>query len=118
LRSLLTILLLAGVTLLAACDSPEPLRTDAELGLNPTQARGHHIFDHQCASCHYAYTNRGLKGPTLHDLYKKQSMTNGMPVNDERVRDVITYGHGKMPAFNRALTPEQIDVVIEYLRTL
>jgi mono/diheme cytochrome c family protein len=104
--------------MLAACNNPEPHRTDEELGLNAAQARGRHIFDHQCASCHYAYANRGLKGPSLHGLFRKASMTNGMPANDERVREVIEYGHGKMPAFNRALTPEQIDLVIEYLHTL
>jgi mono/diheme cytochrome c family protein len=118
LRQILTILLLAIAALLVGCQNPEPYRSDAELGLTTTQARGRHIFDHQCASCHYAYATRGLKGPSLHGLFKKPYMTNGMPANDERIREVIESGHGKMPAFHRTLAPEQIDLVLEYLHTL
>jgi mono/diheme cytochrome c family protein len=45
-------------------------------------------------------------------------MKNGMPANDERVREIITYGRAKMPSFGRSLTPEQINEVMQYLNTL
>ncbi len=104
--------------LFAACDAPERLRTDAELGLNPVQASGHHIFDHKCAECHAAYSSHIYKGPSLQGIFKKSYLHTGAPSNDERVREIIEVGHNKMPAYSRVLTPQQIDEVIEYLHTL
>ena len=105
------------MALLSACDM-EPNKTDAELGLNPVQARGRRVFDRQCAMCHTAYITRNRKGPSLMGMYKKKYLENGMPANDERVRDIIWNGRAKMPAFNRAITPEQLDELMEYLHTL
>jgi mono/diheme cytochrome c family protein len=110
--------LLAAALALVACDAPEPLKTDAELGLNPTQAAGHHIFDHKCASCHAAYSTHIYKGPSLQGIFKKPYLHTGAPANDDRVQDIIEIGHNKMPAFGRVLTQQQIDDVIAYLHTL
>jgi mono/diheme cytochrome c family protein len=102
---------------LLGCEA-ERRKTDAELGLNPTQATGRHIFDRQCGGCHEAYNSRPLKGPSLQGLFKHPYMKNGMPANDERVREIVIYGRAKMPAYGRALTPEQVDIVMGYLHTL
>lgn len=115
------LLLCLGASLIAAlvgCDAPERLRTDAELGLNPVQAQGHHIFDHKCAECHAAYSSHVYKGPSLQGIFKKPYLKTGAPANNERVREIIEVGHNKMPAYARVLTPQQIDEVIEYLHTL
>jgi mono/diheme cytochrome c family protein len=117
-KKLALVLAFAGLALLAACDAPEPRKTDAELGLNPTQASGRHIFDHQCGMCHAAYSGREYKGPSLQGMYKKPYLHTGAPANDDRVRDIIAYGRAKMPAFNRTLNDDQIDKVIVYLHTL
>jgi mono/diheme cytochrome c family protein len=114
--SLLVALLLLAVTL--GCEMPERLRTDAELGLDPNQAAGHHIFDHQCATCHAAYSTHVYKGPSLQGIFKKRYLKTGAPANDERVEDIIETGHNKMPAYGRILTEEQIQEVIAYLHTL
>jgi mono/diheme cytochrome c family protein len=111
---LLALVLLLG---LAACQA-ERRKTDAELGLNPAQTTGRHIFDRQCGGCHEAYSSRSLKGPSLKGLFKRQYMKNGMPANEERVRDIAVHGRAKMPSFGRSLTPEQIDQVMQYLHTL
>jgi mono/diheme cytochrome c family protein len=113
-------LFLAAVLIaaLASCDAPERLRTDAELGLNPAQAAGHHIFDHQCATCHAAYSAHVYKGPSLQGIFKKPYLHMGAPANDDRVREIITVGHNKMPAYSRVLTQQQIEDVIAYLHTL
>src|SRR5512142_611312 len=113
-------LIFALLALAAAigCDTPERLRTDAELGLNPTQAAGHHIFDHKCAECHAAYSSHVYKGPRLQGGFKKPYLKTGAPPNNERVREIIEVGHNKMPAYARVLTPQQIDEVIQYLHTL
>jgi mono/diheme cytochrome c family protein len=107
--------LLLGV--LAACDA-EPRKSDAELGLNPQQARGRRVYDARCAECHYAYSKRNLRGPSLNGLFKKPFMSNGMPANDERVTDIILLGRAKMPAFQQKLTQQQLDDLLAYLHTL
>jgi len=108
------VLLLA---VLAGCDA-EPRKTDAELGLTPQQASGRRVYDARCAECHYAYSTRNLRGPSLHGLFKKQFMTNGMPANDERVTDIILMGRSKMPGFQQKLTQQQFDDLLAYLHTL
>ncbi len=104
--------------MLSGCDNEPPRKTDAELGLTPVQARGRQLFDQQCGSCHKAYSSGGRQGPTLRGIFKKPYMPSGTPANDERVREVITYGRSKMPGFGRVLTPEQADEIIQYLHTL
>jgi mono/diheme cytochrome c family protein len=110
-------LITALLVLFAGCDS-EPRKTDAELGLTPQQALGRRAYDARCAECHYAYSTRNLRGPSLHGLFKKQFMDNGMPANDERVSDIILLGRAKMPAFQQKLTQQQFDELMAYLHTL
>ena len=106
-----------GVALLAGCDA-EPRKTDAELGLTPQQAHGRRVYDARCAECHFAYSKRNLRGPSLNGLFKKQFMSNGMPANDERVTDIILLGRAKMPAFQQKVTQQQLDDLLAYLHTL
>ena len=105
------------VLILSACDS-EPRRTDAELGLTPRQAAGRRVYDVRCAECHYAYSARNLRGPSMHGLYQKKFMTSGMPVNDDRVMEIILLGRAKMPGFQQKLTAQQLQDLIAYLHTL
>ena len=108
---------LLALLVLVACDA-EPRKTDAELGLNPEQAAGRRVYDTRCAECHYAYSKRNLRGPSLNGLFKKQFMTNGIPANDDRVTDIILMGRAKMPAFQNKLTQQQLDALMAYLHTL
>ena len=108
---------LLALLVLVACDA-EPRKTDAELGLNPEQAAGRRVYDTRCAECHYAYSKRNLRGPSLNGLFKKQFMTNGIPANDDRVTDIILMGRAKMPAFQNKLTQQQLDSLMAYLHML
>jgi mono/diheme cytochrome c family protein len=110
-------LILIAIALFAACDA-EPRKTDAELGLNPEQAFGRRVYDARCAECHYAYSTRNLRGPSLAGLFKRPYMKNGMPANDERVTDIILIGRAKMPSFQQKLTPQQMEALIVYLHSL
>lgn len=103
---------------LVACEPPERIRSDAELGLTPSQATGRHVYDRQCGMCHAAYSGREYKGPSLQSMFKKPYLRTGAPANDDRVRDIILYGHNKMPGFSRVLSQEQVDRLLEYLHTL
>jgi len=116
-RLLLAILSFVLAVVLGACDV-EPRKTDAELGLNPEQAFGRRVYDARCAECHYAYSTRNLRGPSLAGLFKRPYMKNGMPANDERVSDIILIGRAKMPGFQQKLTPQQMEALMAYLHTL
>jgi mono/diheme cytochrome c family protein len=115
--SFLSAIILIQITLFAACEN-EPRKTDEELGLNPQQAFGRRVYDARCAECHYAYSKRALRGPTLNGLFKQQFMKNGMPANDDRVTDIILMGRAKMPAFQQKLSPQQLEALLAYLHTL
>lgn len=103
--------------LLTSCDT-QVRKSDAELGLNPKQASGRHVFDRYCVTCHEAYSSRALRGPSLEGVFKKPFMPSGTPANDERVGEVISLGRSKMPAFGRVLDQQQMDDLLAYLHTL
>jgi mono/diheme cytochrome c family protein len=101
-----------------ACEV-ERRRSDAELGLNPQQASGRHIYDQYCDRCHEPYSSRKRKGPSLQGVFKREYFSvSGMPVNDQRARDLILFGRDKMPAYSQELTQQQIDDLLAYLHTL
>ncbi len=105
------------VCLLAGCEA-QRRKSDAELGLNPQQAAGRRVFVYHCARCHEAYSSRGLQGPSLEHMFKKQYLPSGLPANDARVAEVIQYGKSKMPSFGNVLTQQQIKDLLAYLHTL
>ena len=110
-------MVLVGACLSLGCDA-EPHKTDAELGLNAQQAHGRRVFEQRCQECHFAYISRDLHGPSMQGIFKKQFLPSGTPANDDRMRDVISLGRSKMPAFGRVLTPGQVDDLLAYLHTL
>ncbi len=96
----------------------ERRKSDAELGLNPQQATGRHIFDQHCARCHEAYSSRGLQGPSLKGIFKRKYFPSGLPANDARMSDVILMGRAKMPSFRPELSDKELQDLIAYLHTL
>lgn len=114
----LLLLPIASFLLLAGCDV-ERRKSDAELGLNPQQAAGRHVYDQYCDRCHSAYSSRGRKGPSLKGVFKKPFLSqSGMPANDERVGEIIRIGRNKMDGFGNVLNDEQVKDLIAYLHTL
>jgi mono/diheme cytochrome c family protein len=113
----LSAVILVVTTIFNACGT-EPRKTDAELGLNPEQASGRRVYDARCAECHYAYSKRDLRGPSLAGLFKHPFMKNGIPANDDRVADIILLGRAKMPGFQQKVTPQQLEGLMAYLHTL
>ncbi len=111
------VLLLLSFFLLFGCEV-ERRKSDAELGLNPQQATGRHIFDQHCARCHEPYSSRGLQGPPLKGIYKRKYFPSGMPANDDRMTDIIMMGRAKMPSFRPELSDQELQDLIAYLHTL
>lgn len=96
----------------------EPRKTDAELGLNEQQARGRRVYEAQCQRCHEPYSSAGVHGPSLKKLGSHQYLPSGMPVNDDRLTDVIMMGKAKMPAFRGTIGDQQLQDLLAYLKTL
>jgi|SRR5262245_4486087 len=114
-------LLVCSLWILLACSACEVERrkSDGELGLNPQQASGRHIYDQYCDRCHEPYSSSKRKGPSLQGVLRKEYFSvSGMPANDQRARDLILYGRDKMPGYNQELTQQQIDDLLAYLHTL
>ncbi|MBV9624867.1 MAG: cytochrome c [Acidobacteria bacterium] len=108
------ILLLASST----CEL-ERRRSDAELGLNPQQASGHHIYEQYCDRCHAAYSSRGRQGPSLKAIFRKPFLSSsGIPANEARVSEIIRVGRNKMRGFGNVLTEDEIHDLLAYLHTL
>ena len=72
---------------------------------------GEAIFANNCARCHGADGGGGL-GPQLSDGKVAKDLSEA-----EEIR-VVTNGRGGMPSFGDALTPEEIQQVVAYTRTL
>lgn len=108
-------LALAGML---GCETTPVRKSDAELGLNPQQARGRQIYDMHCLVCHEAYSSGGVRGPSMQKLYRKPYMPSGTPVNDERVAEVTVRGRSKMPGFGAVLTDQQVEDLLAYMKTL
>ena len=105
----LTLFCAASVLAAVSCKSDKP---EAAVSLTAQQQSGQQIFNQTCAVCH----RNGEHGPNLVGLYQKRFMSNGMPVNDDRVRDTIRMGRAMMPAFGDVLNQQQLEDVIAYLR--
>jgi len=100
------------------CDV-ERRKSDTELGLNPQQAAGRHVYDAECDRCHEPYSTRGKKGPGLKGVFQHKYLSlSGLPANDERVTDIIRLGRGEMPGYAQKLDSKQIDDLLAYLHTL
>ena len=85
--------------LLAACTgSPDPDATGAEL------------YSQFCSRCHAADLSGGI-GPAMgagSELVERP---------DSYIADVTANGRGAMPAFGRTLSDDQIERLVEFIRT-
>jgi len=109
---------LIALLTLTGCDV-ERRKSDAELGLNPQQAEGRHLYDNYCDRCHEPYSSRGKKGPPLKGVFKQQYLPlSGLPANDDRVGEIVKYGRSKMEGFGRVMSDQQIKDLLAYMHTL
>src|SRR5229473_224787 len=73
-------------------------------------------FDSQCASCH----GKDGRAKSLHGKHvHARDLTDAgwqNEVSDERLFNSITKGKGKMPAFGKKLSEDQIDALVRYVR--
>jgi len=90
--------LLVAVLILAGCGSgPAPDATGAQ------------IYGQMCVNCHGEMLE-GRIGPPLGDGSNAETQPN------EFLENTIKRGRGRMPAFRSALTDDQIQRVIQFIR--
>ena len=79
--------------------------------LTDQQKLGRQVFAQSCGVCHLP-TNLGAKtyGPALN-----KEAGGG---DDDVMREFMTNGTPRMPAFKYYLKPEEIDAIISYVRTV
>lgn len=80
-------------------------------------AKGKEAFD-QCAVCHNVDSPEKKMGPSLQGLFKRKTLQNGKPVNDENVLAQINNGGNGMPAYADMLSADDKANILAYLHTL
>lgn len=95
---------------IATTTTTEPTGETPEPGEGGLVAQGQDIYTTNCAVCHGADLG-GVVGPAL----GAGSVIAGQ--DDAMVADVITNGRAAMPAWGGALSAEDIEAVIAYLRS-
>lgn len=80
------------------------------VGRPPPEATGTEIYEQVCARCHGDDLSGGL-GPAL------GPESSSAEQDAEFLRLTIAHGRGRMPSFRNTLTAEQIDRVIEFIRS-
>ena len=105
-----------SAALLAGCSSQASGPDFAKMSAQ--EQRGYRLYMGHCIMCHEAYSSSDRNGPSLQGMYKKPYLPSGMPANEDRVRDAILLGRAKMPAYKGLLTPQQLDDLLAYMRTL
>jgi mono/diheme cytochrome c family protein len=87
-------------------------------GRTPTSINPAVTYSRNCASCHGKDgRSKSVKGKLRHarDLTDARWQEDA---TDERIFNSIENGRGKMPAFKRKLTNEQIESLVSYVRGL
>lgn len=87
---------------------------------SPDVEKGMALFNETgCGNCHYTDSRETRIGPGLAELFDRDVLPkSGEPVSGASVRDQIKTPYDRMPAFGDRLSDAQIDLIIEYLKTL
>lgn len=84
----------------------------------PMVRQGADLFGSQCSLCHFADKSETKIGPGFKGLFKRgQLPISQKPVTEDAIRNQLKSPVGKMPPFPD-LSPEQIQALVAYLKTL
>jgi mono/diheme cytochrome c family protein len=82
-------------------------------------AQGQNIFSNNCAVCHHVESTRALLGPGLADLFERPELPiSRRPVTEENVKRQLTDPVRTMPSFSDLLSEDEMEAVVEYLKTI
>lgn len=86
--------------------------------LGDLAAKGATVFQKNCSACHRADSTGKKIGPGLKGLFKGDKFPiSGRPISEENFRSLLKKPIAKMPPFGH-LPDEEVDALIEYLKTL
>ena len=82
------------------------------------EADASHLFDEHCDSCH----GKDGKAKTFKAKFNHaRNLADAQwqsEVSDERIFNSISNGRGRMPAFTKKLSEEQVNALVNYVRKL
>jgi mono/diheme cytochrome c family protein len=82
-------------------------------------AAGEAVYRKNCNMCHFPDKTDKKFGPGLKSLFKNKELPQShKPVTEAAVREQIEKGSKTMPGFAKSLSEEEINNLIEYLKTL
>jgi cytochrome c len=86
---------------------------------NKKAAAGEVVYKNNCNMCHFPDKTDKKLGPGLKGLFKNKELPDShKPVTEAAVREQIEKGSKAMPGFGKRLSGEEINNLIEYLKTL
>ncbi len=81
-------------------------------------AKGAEVFKQNCAACHFSDSKDAKVGPGLKGLFAAEKLpSSGRAPSEENIRRQLEKPLDKMPPFGH-LPPEQVEALVEYLKTL
>ena len=93
-------------------------RPTAGVELGDLAAKGALVFQTNCSACHLTDSTGKKIGPGLKGLFKGDKFPiSGRPITEDNFRSVLNKPIAKMPPFGH-LPDEEVDALIEYLKTL
>jgi uncharacterized membrane protein len=87
-------------------------------GVKGLAAEGAMVFKKNCSACHQTDSTAAKVGPGLMGIFKQTKFpVSGQPVSEENLRKQLKTPFSKMPPFGQ-LSAEQVDALLDYLKTL
>lgn len=105
--------ILAMVLSIVACGG---LPTETSHEAPSEQEAGWNLVKERCYLCHYLDRDGMKFAPSLKGLFQREKLVNGKPVNDQTVSAWIAEGSDNMPAFLHTLTPQQIQLIVKFIK--
>jgi len=93
---------------------------DLAVALAAMDTSGEEIFQRQCVACHGA-SGEGNGPAAVAFNPKPADLTDPTTVGektDDELLEVLTKGKGSMPSFSALLKPDELHMVLEYIRSL
>ena len=82
--------------------------------------KGARLFQEKgCSQCHFTDSRKTKVGPGLEGLFDREKLPlSGRAVSEANVRHQMIDPFEDMPSFAGKLTDQEVDAIIEYLKTL
>ena len=105
-----------GFVTLAAVFFAAPLSVPSLAGAQDATAGGG-LYKAKCAACHGA-SGKGDTAVGKADNVRDLASADVQKQSDADLTAIITNGKGKMPAYGKSLTPDQVKSLVAYIRSI